>query len=112
MKHLSYKGYLGTIEFDIEGNYLYGKLAYMRDLVTYQATTLKELETEFKKSVDLYLEDCKLLNKKPDTPFKGMFNVRVNPETHRFLAEASIEQGITINAYVNNVLENERLRRA
>nr|CBL47421.1 hypothetical protein pPAA3_0030 [Photorhabdus asymbiotica] len=58
MKHLTYKGYIGTIEFDVEDNYLFGKLAYIRDLVTYQATTVKELEDEFKKSVELYLEDC------------------------------------------------------
>lgn len=107
MKHLTYKGYIGTIEFDIEDNYLFGKLAYIRDLVTYQATTVKELEDEFKKSVELYLEDCQELNKKPDIPFKGVFNVRVNPDMHRHLAEIADERGITINAVVNKALENE-----
>ncbi|KMJ45112.1 hypothetical protein AB204_10440 [Xenorhabdus khoisanae] len=69
MNHLTYKGYIGTIEFDVEDNYLFGKLAYIRDLVTYQATTIKELEDEFKKSIELYLDDCQELNKKPDIPF-------------------------------------------
>ncbi|MBC8949448.1 type II toxin-antitoxin system HicB family antitoxin [Xenorhabdus sp. TS4] len=107
MKHLTYKGYIGTIEFDVEDNYLFGKLAYIRDLVTYQATTIKELEDEFKKSIELYLEDCQELNKKPDTPFKGSFNVRVHPEMHRHLAEIADESGLTINAVVNKALENE-----
>ncbi|EAA5422138.1 toxin-antitoxin system HicB family antitoxin, partial [Salmonella enterica subsp. enterica] len=51
MKHLKYKGYLGTVEPDFENNVLYGKLAFIRDLVTYEASTLAELEQEFKTSV-------------------------------------------------------------
>lgn len=66
MKHFSYKGYTGTIEIDIEGNFLYGKIASIRDLVTYQATTREELEEEFRASVDIYLRDCEELDKKPD----------------------------------------------
>lgn len=30
MKHLKYKGYLGTVEPDFENNVLYGKLAFIR----------------------------------------------------------------------------------
>ncbi len=56
MKHLKYKGYLGTVEPDFENNILYGKLAFIRDLVTYEAETLADLEREFKTSVDLYLQ--------------------------------------------------------
>ncbi|WFQ78074.1 type II toxin-antitoxin system HicB family antitoxin (plasmid) [Xenorhabdus sp. SF857] len=112
MRHLTYKGYIGTIEFEVEDNYLFGKLAYIRDLVTYQATTIKELEDEFKQSVELYLADCQELNKKPDIPFKGVFNVRVHPDTHRHLAEIAEESGLTINAVVNKALENEISRHA
>ena len=83
MKHLKYKGYLGTVEPDFENNVLYGKLAFIRDLVTYEASTLAELEQEFKTSVDLYLQSCVEDGKEPDTPFKGVFNVRLDPELHR-----------------------------
>ncbi|ELI3143951.1 type II toxin-antitoxin system HicB family antitoxin, partial [Escherichia coli] len=55
MKHLKYKGYLGTVEPDFENNILHGKLAFIRDLVTFEAETLADLEREFKTSVDLYL---------------------------------------------------------
>ena len=42
----------------IRNNILFGKLAYIRDLVTYEAESLSELEKEFRQSVDLYLQDC------------------------------------------------------
>ena len=47
MKLLNYKGYVGTIEADLENNILFGKLAYIRDLVTYEAESLSELEKDF-----------------------------------------------------------------
>ena len=70
MTHLSYKGYLGTIEPDLETGTLFGKLAFIRDLVTFEATTLKALEREFKNSVDGYLADCAKLGKPPTSPAK------------------------------------------
>ncbi|EEV3063051.1 type II toxin-antitoxin system HicB family antitoxin [Escherichia coli] len=80
MKHFKYKGYLGTVEPDFENNILHGKLAFIRDLVTFEAETLADLEREFKTSVDLYLQSCVEDGKEPDTPFKSVFNVRLDPE--------------------------------
>ncbi len=53
MSYLKYKGYLGTIEPDLETGELFGKLAFIRDLVTYEAETLKALEKAFTASVDV-----------------------------------------------------------
>ena len=47
MSYLKYKGYLGTIEPDLETGELFGKLAFIRDLITYEAETLKALEKAF-----------------------------------------------------------------
>lgn len=71
MMHMTYKSYLGTIESDLATGMLFGKLAYIRDLVTYEANDLKTLEREFQTSVDSYLADCLELGKTPDTPCKG-----------------------------------------
>lgn len=64
-KYLKYKDYLGTIEVESDG-VLYGKLAFIHDLVTYEATTLDVLENEFKLSVDLYLQACREDEKEPN----------------------------------------------
>lgn len=44
MSMLEYKGYLGTVEYSAQDHCLYGKLAYIRDLVNYEATSVEELE--------------------------------------------------------------------
>lgn len=60
------KGYIGSIEPDIENNQLFGKILFIRDLITYEAGTFEQLESEFRFSVDEYLADCKILNKQPE----------------------------------------------
>lgn len=107
MQHLKYKGYLGTIEPDLGNNILLGKLSFIRDLVTYEATTLAELEQEFKTSVDLYLQDCATMDKEPDIPFKGVFNVRIDPDLHRRVVEMALEEDLSLNAFVTKALEKE-----
>lgn len=108
MTYLKYKGYLGTIEPDLESGELFGKLAFIRDLVTFEADTLKALEQEFQVSVDAYLESCAELGKKPDQPFKGTFNVRISPELHRDAVIASGDG--SLNAFVGEAIR-EKLNR-
>lgn len=105
MSYFKYKGYLGTIEPDIETGELFGKLAFIRDLVTYEATTLTALEQAFQESVDDYLATCKGLNKQPDQPLKGTFNVRISPELHRKAVIASGDS--SLNAFVADAIKQK-----
>lgn len=104
MTHLRYKGYLGTIEPDLESGTLFGKLAFIRDLVTYEANDLKTLEKEFQTSVDGYLEDCAELGRDPDLPCKGTFNVRVGHDLHLAASMAATRQSISLNDLTRRAL--------
>ncbi|OYY74199.1 MAG: hypothetical protein B7Y40_05515 [Gammaproteobacteria bacterium 28-57-27] len=106
MIYLEYKGYLGTIEAELEDDTLFGKLAFVRDLVTYEANDLGGLRREFEQSVDAYLTSCAELGRAPDTPFKGTFNVRVSPEIHRKAAMLAGER--SLNAFVAEALADAR----
>ena len=67
-QYLKYQGYLGTIEPQPDSGTLFGKMAFIGDLVTYEAPTLAELVQEFHISVDLYLASCEELGHRPNTP--------------------------------------------
>ena len=67
-QYLEYQGYLGTIKPQLASGTLFGKLAFIRDLVTYEAPTLAELEQEFHISVDLYLASREELGYRPNKP--------------------------------------------
>lgn len=103
MSYLQYKGYLGTIEPNLEDSTLFGKLAFIRDLVTYEADNLTDLQKEFETSVDGYLADCKALGIDPKTPLKGSFNIRISPELHRKAVMAAGDK--SLNAFIAEAIE-------
>ena len=105
MNMLEYKGYLGTVEYSAEDHCLYGKLAFIRDLVNYEAVNVDQLESEFKTAVDDYLTDCKRLGRKPNVPFKGSFNVRTSPDLHRAAVLASGSH--SLNAFVCDAIREK-----
>lgn len=55
-----YKGYTGSIEYDAEDKIHYGQVLFTKKnhLVNYEAENIVELEEEFHKAVDDYLEFC------------------------------------------------------
>ena len=54
-KTLSYKGYIGSVEYDENDNIYWGKLLNTEDLILYHGNDLKELEKSFIESIDDYI---------------------------------------------------------
>ena len=81
MNTLSYKGYIGSVEIDAEGNTLYGKvLALPADtMLTYQGTTPAELRSDFEGVIDDYLVFCEENGVEPRKSYSGHLNVRLTP---------------------------------
>ena len=46
-----HNGYIGSIETSVEDDCLFGKLLFVRELVTYEAQTISGLKSEFEASV-------------------------------------------------------------
>lgn len=102
---MKYKGQLGSIEHDLDQGILYGKLLFINDLVTYEAESLRGLESEFRISVDEYLADCERMGIPPNRPFKGSFNIRIGRELHQQLAMKAAEDGLGLNEAVQRAVE-------
>ncbi|GAB2569717.1 type II toxin-antitoxin system HicB family antitoxin [Spirosoma areae] len=97
---LRYKDFVGTVQYNANDKVFYGKLAFITDLVTFEGTSVSELETAFLEAVEDYLELCQSIGKKPEKSFAGSFNIRMKPELHRRVAIASLEKGISLNQLV------------
>lgn len=100
MNTLSYKGFEGSAEIDTELDVCRGKLLFIPDLVTYEAPSAAELKTEFEAAVDDYLDTCRELGREPHRPYKGSFNVRVEPEMHRDAVLYAARKGSKLNDVV------------
>lgn len=100
MKNLEYKGYTGSIEYSKEDDLLFGKVLGLKGLVSYEGTTGKELEEDFKEAINTYLDDCKNEGIKPEKPFKGSFNVRLSPALHQKAALLAMKYKTSLNNFV------------
>ncbi|WP_293087198.1 type II toxin-antitoxin system HicB family antitoxin [Moorena sp. SIO4A1] len=102
---MKYKEYLGSVNYNDEDEILYGKVEYIRSLISYEGQDVESLRASFHEAVDDYLELCQLKGIEPEKPFKGSFNIRPGTELHRRAAYAAIEQGINLNQLVTEALE-------
>lgn len=103
---IKYKNYAGVVEYDDQGKIFTGEVIGLRDVVTFQGRTAAELEKSFKQSIDLYLEMCKRDGVEPQKPFSGRFNLRLDPELHRQIAERAALEKTSLNEFVSHILED------
>jgi predicted HicB family RNase H-like nuclease len=103
---LNYKGYLGEAFYDDEIKTFSGRIVNAKAIGTFYGKTVEEIETEFKKTIDYYLDLCQRKNVEPEKPFSGRFNLRITPELHRKIYQASNEEGKSINVWIKEKLES------
>ena len=103
---LKYRGYTGSVVFEAEEKIFHGRvLGLSSALIGFEGATVKEIEKDFQNAVDDYLNMCSEQGKEPEKPFKGSFNIRLNPNLHERLVLNASHKGMTLNAYIKTVLE-------
>ena len=60
---MQYNGYVGSVNHDHEDNIFFGKALGIRNLVSYEGSTMEEQMMDFREAVDFYLEMKESLNK-------------------------------------------------
>ena len=107
---MTYKGYIGQVEYDEEQHIFSGSVVNTRDVITFQGESVRELETAFQESVDDYLAWCKEDGVEPERPYSGRFNLRLDPSVHQRAAIAARQQGVSLNRFVERSVEYELVR--
>lgn len=107
MKNMfEYRGYWGSKDYSEVDDIFYGKLMFIRSLVSYEAETESDLESAFRDAVDDYLVMCETENIVPEAPFQSALRVNVGERLHRKLAFLAAEKGIQIDSLVEEALVN------
>lgn len=105
---LSYKGYYGHVVYDDEAKIFHGDVINMsKHGITFQGTSVDEIEQAFKESVDDYLQWAKEDGFEPEKPFSGKFMVRLDPTLHRDATIAAKTSGLSLNAWIAKALEKQ-----
>ena len=102
---IQYKGYVGSAEFDADAEIFHGEVLGIRDVVTFEGHSVRELTRAFRDSVDDYLQFCAERGEKPDKAYSGKFVVRIGPDLHRRMSVVARTSKMSINTLVANCLE-------
>ncbi|MTJ06592.1 type II toxin-antitoxin system HicB family antitoxin [Anabaena sp. UHCC 0204] len=101
---MKYKGYQSVVEFDDEAKIFHGEIINIRDVITFQGSSVEQLKQAFEDSVDDYLEFCKQRGEEPYKPFSGKFVVRINPQLHQVIAIRARQEGKSLNSWIEQRL--------
>ena len=104
---MKYEGYSAKVEYDDEARLFHGEVIGIKDVVTFQGSSVDELERAFHESVDDYLHFCRERGEEPDKPYSGRFNVRLTPALHEALWIAAKAKGQTLNTFITRAIESQ-----
>lgn len=101
MGKLRYKGYTGSVEYDEEGNYFFGRvLGLRRDGISYEGSSAEEIKNDFEESIDFYLKSCKEDGVEPEKPYNGKILLRLPTGLHGEAAEKAEKAGLSLNEFI------------
>ena len=96
---MRYKGYSARIEYSDEDGCFVGRVAGIRDLLTFHGESVDEVRQAFEEALDFYLETSAERGEMPNKPYSGKLLLRVAPEVHAAVATAAEVSGKSINQW-------------
>jgi len=104
---IKYKGFIGSVHFAAEDHVFYGKVEGVNDLITFEGSTVDDLEKGFKYMVDEHIKDCIKNNTPVEKSYKGNLNIRLSPELHKKAAHNAALKGVSLNQYINEAIKKD-----
>lgn len=103
---MKYKGYIGRVTYDEDLKILHGDVIGLKDVITFEGTSVEEVEQAFRDSIDVYLDLCKKRGERPEKTFTGDLRVRIEPDLHASLAQQAAVKGLSLNKLIIRKLKH------
>lgn len=104
MNTMELDGYHAKIEYDSDIDMFRGEILGLNGSADFYGSTPKELKTEFKNSLTVFLEVCREKNIEPRRHYSGKFNLRIPADLHEKIAIAAQASGKSINTLAQEAL--------
>ena len=105
MNMMSLDGYEAKIEYDAELDLFRGEVLGLSGGADFYGKDPKQLRSEFKKSLYVFLEVCREKGIEPRRNYSGKFNLRISPDLHERLAIVAQAEGKSINTVAQEALQ-------
>ncbi len=103
---LEYKTYYGTIEYCKNNKNLQGRIIGINMVICYEGKSIKEIEKNFQKAIDNYLDACKENSVEPEKAYRGNLRLRLPEKLHQALDIASNLKNKSINTLIIDSIEH------
>ena len=105
MNLMTVNGYQAVIEYDADIDMFRGEILGLTGGADFYGRTPDELRTEFRNSLEVFLEVCREKGIEPHRNYSGRFNVRVSPQLHERLTIVAQAKGKSLNALAQEALQ-------
>lgn len=105
MSIMTVDGYQAKIEYDPDLDQFRGEILGLNGGADFYGKNPRELRSEFKKSLQTFLEVCAEKGIEPRRSYSGKFNLRISPELHERLAIVAQAEGKSINLLAQEALQ-------
>ena len=106
MNTMSYKGYTARVDFDERDNIFVGRVLGLRDIISFEGSTVASLRAEFQAAICDFLRHCAERGLTPEKPASGKMMLRVPPEIHAAASVAAQASGKSLNQWATEVLRD------
>jgi predicted HicB family RNase H-like nuclease len=103
---MEYKGYYGSVNYNDEDQIFYGKVEFIRSLISYDGYDVNSLRNNFQEAIDDYLQLCLEIERQPEQSFQGSFNIAIGSQLHRLAVMTAQEKGINLDTLIRDALVN------
>ena len=73
-------------------------------MISFEGSSIAKLKAAFTEAVEDYLDLCIRQGKEPQKTYKGNFNVRINPELHKYAMLVALSHDISLNQLVERAV--------
>lgn len=98
-------GYQAKISYDPALDLFRGEILGLNGGADFYGSNPEELRTEFRQSLQVFLEVCKEKGIEPRRHYSGKFNLRIPPALHERIAIMSQATGKSINVLAKEALQ-------
>jgi predicted HicB family RNase H-like nuclease len=106
MNTMSYKGYTARVDFDERDSIFVGRVLGLRDIISFEGSTVAKLHAEFEAAINDFLRDCAERGIAPEKPASGKIMLRVPPEIHAAATVAAQASGKSLNQWATEALRD------
>lgn len=106
---MTYKNYMARVVYDDDANIFHGEVINIRDVITFEGSSVNELQNSFKESIDDYLDFCKTRGEEPNSAMNGFLSLNIPVSNQNILINAAKKSGKDFEEWAIDALNRQAL---